>query len=85
MITGFYWTPSPENIDQELYLLAKTQANTVFIPHHALETVSLDDLRQRGVQVYVDWSCFVGESWWEEYPDSVPVGAAARAAHHPVH
>ena len=60
MLTGFYWTPSAETLDKDLRLLVETHANTVYIPHHALELVPLAELRQRGVQIYVGLELFCG-------------------------
>ncbi len=71
-LTGFYWSPVDGRLVAELALLRNTGTNAVFLPHGAIDRVPIADLRRDGIAVFVDWSCFIGEQWQREYPDSVP-------------
>jgi hypothetical protein len=75
-LLGFYWVPSGQSIDNQIDLLTYTGANTVYVPHRALDQLSLSELRRRGIQVYVDWTIFAGEELREAVPDSAPIDAA---------
>jgi hypothetical protein len=70
---GYYWTPAPSVIDQQLAVLEETGANAVYVPHGVLDLISLEDLHRRNIRLFVDWGMFVGEELRRLYPDSVPI------------
>lgn len=74
-VNGFYWDPSSNDIDNQIQLLERTGASAVFIPHRLVDQLPLLGLHNHGIQIYVDFGLFVGEHWWNEFPDSVPINS----------
>jgi uncharacterized lipoprotein YddW (UPF0748 family) len=72
---GFYWDPARANVQENLHLLEQLGTHAVFVPYRAVTQSFLQEVRSRGMQVYVDFSLFVGEEWWHQFPDSVPIDA----------
>ena len=70
---GFYWVPASDNLAQQLDLLTYTGVNAVYVSRRKLDQIPLAYLHQQKIQVFVDWSVFVGEDLRQQYPDSVPL------------
>ncbi len=70
---GFYWEAKPESTQHELVLLNQMGTRVVIVPHQAVTLSLLQSVRTFNMQVYVDFSLFVGEQWWHTFPDSIPV------------
>jgi hypothetical protein len=73
---GFYWDAVRESTQEELLLLEQMGTRVVFVPHRAVTQSLLQSVRARNMQIYIDFSLFVGEQWWREFPDSVPVDSS---------
>lgn len=69
---GFYWQPK-ETYAHELEQIAATGADTVYIPHAALDARLLDAARAKGIRVLLDWRIFAGDDARRRFPDSIPI------------
>lgn len=74
-ITGVYWQPTPDTLNDHLAQLAALRANAAYVPHTALDDLPLADLHAQGLEIYADIAVFAGEDLRRDEPDSAPVDA----------
>jgi len=66
--------PNKAKIDQALEL----GVDTIFVGHKNLTKDLVKRIRSKGIKLYVEIGIFIGDEWWEKYPDSRPIGQRGR-------
>jgi len=62
-----------KTIDDQLEFLRSLGVNALFGGYEKPELV--EKAHSKGMKIYAELSCFVGQEWWEKYPSSRPVTA----------